>query len=94
MSKVSRRGQASGRIYMRYRDFDFRIFNRNTGKEMPWHTVAGFFGNLVVKSNNPGKPGDKPREGTIKYTCADKDIVFFEYLVGALASGMKGIVIG
>lgn len=94
MSKVSRRGQASGRIYMRYRDFDFRIFNRNTGKEMPWHTVAGFFGNLVVKSNNPGKPGDKPREGRIKYTCAEKDIVFFEFLVGALGSGMKGIVIG
>ena len=94
LSKVSRRGQASGRIYMRYRDFDFRIFNRNTGKEMPWHTVAGFFGNLVVRSTNPGKPGDKPREGTIKYTCGDNDIVFFEFLVGALGSGMKGIVIG
>ncbi len=94
MSKVSRRGQASGRIYMRYREFDFRILNRNSGKEMPWHTVAGFFGNLVVRSNNPGKPGDKPREGRIEYTCAEKDIVFFEFLVGALASGMKGIVIG
>ena len=94
LNKVSRRGQASGRIYMRYRDFDFRIFDRNTGKEMPWHSVAGFFGNLVVRSNNPGKPDDKPREGTIKYTCADKDIVFFEFLVGALASGLKGIVIG
>jgi hypothetical protein len=94
MRKESRRGQASGRIYMRYRDFDFRIFDRNSGKAMPWHSVAGFFGNLVVRSNNPGKPGDKPREGTIKYTCAEKDIVFFEFLVGALASGMKGIVIG
>lgn len=93
-AKESTRGQASGRIYMRYRDLDFRIFNRNTGKEMPWHTVAGFLGNLIVRSNNPGKPGDKPREGTIKYTCADKDIVFFEYLVGALGSGLKGIVIG
>ena len=94
LNKVSRRGQASGRLFMRYRDFDFRIFDRNSGKEMPWHSVAGFFGNLVVRSNNPGKPGDKPREGTIKYTCADKDIVFFEFLVGALASGMKGVVIG
>lgn len=94
MSKVSRQGQARGRIYMRYRDLDFRIFDRNTGKEMPWHSVAGFLGNLVVRSNNPGKPGDQPREGTIKYTCEEKDIVFFEFLVGALGSGMKGIVIG
>jgi hypothetical protein len=94
LSKVSRRGQASGRIYMKYRDLNFRIFDRNTGKEMPWHSIAGFLGNLVVRSNNPGKPGDKPREGTIKYTCGDKDIVFFEFLVGALGSGMKGIVIG
>jgi hypothetical protein len=94
LSKVSRRGQASGRIHMRYRDFSFRIFDRNSGKEMPWHSLGGLLGNLVVKSNNPGKPGDKPREGTIKYTCGDKDIVFFEFLVGALGSGMKGIVIG
>ncbi|MEJ2334995.1 MAG: DUF748 domain-containing protein [Gemmatimonadales bacterium] len=94
MSYVADRGQASGRIYMLYRDLDFRIFDRNRGKEMPWHTVAGFLGNLVVRSNNPGKPGDEPREGTIKYTCSDKDIVFFEFLVGALGSGMKGIVIG
>ena len=94
MSKESKQGQASGRLYMRYRDLDFRIFDRNSGKEMPWHTVAGFLGNLVVRSNNPDKPGDEPREGTIKYTCGDKDIVFFEFLVGALGSGMKGIVIG
>lgn len=94
LSYESHRGQAAGRLYMTYRDLDFRIFDRNTGKAMPWHSVAGFFGNLIVRSNNPGKPGDAPREGTIKYTCGDDDIVFFEYLVGALGSGMKGIVIG
>lgn len=94
LSYASRRGQATGRLFMTYRDLDFRIFDRNTGKEMPWHSVAGFFGNLIVRSNNPGKPGDKPREGAIKYTCGEDDIVFFEFLVGALGSGMKGIVIG
>ncbi len=94
MSYEVTRGQAGGRIYMLYRDLDFRIFDRNTGKAMPWHSVAGFLGNLIVRSNNPGKPGDKPREGTIKYTCGEDDIVFFEFLVGALGSGMKGIVIG
>jgi hypothetical protein len=40
LSKVSRRGQASGRIDMRYRDFSFRIFDRNSGKEMPWHSSS------------------------------------------------------
>jgi hypothetical protein len=94
MSYEVTRGQAGGRIYMLYRDLDFRIFDRNTGKAMPWHSVAGFLGNLIVRSNNPGKPGDTPREGTIKYTCGEDDIVFFEFLVGALGSGMKGIVIG
>lgn len=90
----SRGGRAGGRVHMRYRDLDFRIFDKKSGKEMPWHTVAGFLGNLVVRSNNPGKPGQAPRDGKIGYTCGKNDIVFFEYLVGALASALKGIVIG
>ncbi len=94
MFKETRRGQAGGRLYLTYRELDFRIFNRNTGKEMPWHSVASFLGNVVVRSNNPGKPGDRPREGTVKYKCRDRDIVFFEFLVGALGSAVKGIVIG
>ena len=90
----SRGGRAGGRVHMRYRDLDFRIFDKKSGKEMPWHTVAGFLGNLVVRSNNPGKPDQAPRDGKIGYTCGKNDIVFFEYLVGALASALKGIVIG
>jgi hypothetical protein len=93
-SKVTRQGRGSGRLHMQYRDLDFRIFDRNTGKAMPWHAVAGFLGNLVVRSNNPGKPGDEPRQGKIEYTCGENDIVFFEYLVHALGSGLKGVVIG
>ncbi len=87
-------GRAEGRVLMRYRDLDFRLIDKNSGKEMVWHAVAGFAANLVVRSNNPRRPDDAPREGTIDYTCGDKDIVFFEFFVHFLANGLKRIVIG
>jgi hypothetical protein len=89
----SRDGKATGRIHMRYRDLDFRIIDRNTGKEMAWHSVLGFLGNVALRSSNPGKPEDEPRDGRIDYTCAEDDIVFFEYLVGAMVSGIKRVVL-
>jgi hypothetical protein len=86
-------GQADGVAVMLYRDLDFRLINKNTGKEMAWHAVAGFAANLVLRSNNPGNPDDTPREGKIEYTCGDKDMVFFEFFVHFLANGLKRIVI-
>jgi len=88
----SRDGKATGRVRMRYRDLDFRILDRNTGKEMAWHSVLGFLGNAVVRSSNPGKPQDEPRDGRVEYTCGDHDMVFFEFLVHALVNGLKRIV--
>jgi hypothetical protein len=87
-------GQAEGLVHMRYRDLDFRLVDKNSGKEMAWHAVAGFAANLVVRSNNPRRPDDTPREGRIDYACGDKDIVFFEFFVHFLANGLKHIVIG
>jgi hypothetical protein len=87
-------GRAEGRVLMRYQDLDFRLIDKNSGKEMAWHAVAGFAANLVVRSNNPGRPDDAPREGRIEYSCGDKDIVFFEFFVHFLANGLKRIVIG
>ncbi len=87
-------GRAEGRVLMRYQDLDFRLVDKNSGKEMAWHAVAGFAANLVVRSNNPGRPDDAPREGRIEYSCGDKDIVFFEFFVQFLANGLKRIVIG
>ena len=89
----SRDGKATGRVHMRYRDLNFRVVDRNTGKEMAWHSVLGFLGNVALRSNNPGKPQDEPRDGRIEYTCSDNDMVFFEYLVHALTSGLKRIVL-
>jgi len=86
-------GQAEGRVLMLYRDLDFRLVNKNSGKEMAWHAVAGFAANLVLRSNSPGKPEDTPHEGKIEYTCGDNDIVFFEFFVHFLANGLKRIVI-
>ena len=78
---------------MRYRDLDFRLLDRNTGKEMVWHSVLGFLGNVAVRSSNPGSPGDEPRDAKLDYTCGDQDMVFFEYLVHALVTGLKRIVL-
>jgi hypothetical protein len=89
----SRAGKATGRVHMRYRDLDFRIVDRNTGDEKAWHSVLGFVGNVALRSSNPGKPGDDPRDGEIDYTCGNNDIVFFEYFVHALVSGLKKIVL-
>lgn len=88
----SRDGKVTGRVHMRYRDLDFRILDRNTGKEMAWHSVLGFLGNAVVRSSNPGKPQDEPRDGRIEYSCGDQDMVFFEFLVHALVNGLKRVV--
>lgn len=88
----SRDGKAAGRVHIRYRDLDFRMLDRNTGKEMAWHAVLGFLGNAVVRSSNPGKPGDEPRDGRIDYACGDRDMVFFEFLVHSLVSGLKRVV--
>ena len=90
---ASRAGKATGQVDMRYRDLDFRIIDRNTGKEMAWHSVLGFVGNVALRSSNPGKPGGEPRIGSIDYTCGDDDIVFFEYFVKSLVSGLKKIVL-
>ncbi len=89
----SRDGNATGRVHMRYRDLNFRLVDRNTGKEMAWHSVLGFAGNVAVRSNNPGKPQDQPREGKIGYACGEHDMVFFEYLVHSLATGLKDMVL-
>lgn len=89
----SRSGKATGRIHMRYRDLDFRVFDRNSGKEMVWHSVLGFAGGVATRTSNPGKPGDAPRDGRIDYTCGENDIVFFEYFVKSLISGIKHIVL-
>jgi hypothetical protein len=89
----SRDGKATGRVHMRYRDLNFRILDRNTGKEMVWHSLLGFAGNIAVRSTNPGKPQDEPREGRIEYTCGEQDMVFFEYLVHALVTGLKRVVL-
>jgi len=86
-------GQAEGRVLMLYRDLDFRLVNKNSGKEMAWHAVAGFAANIVLRSNNPGKPEDTPRDGKIEYSCGDNDMVFFEFFVHFLANGLKRIVI-
>jgi hypothetical protein len=40
-----------------------------------------------------GKPQDEPRDGRIEYTCGDNDMVFFEFLIHALTSGLKRIVL-
>jgi hypothetical protein len=89
----SRDGKATGRIHMRYRDLNFRLVDRNTGKEMAWHSVLGFLGNVAVRSSNPGNPEGEPRDGTIQYTCGDNDMVFFEFFVHSLVSGLKRIVL-
>jgi hypothetical protein len=89
----SRDGKATGRVHMRYRDLNFRILDRNSGKEMVWHSVLGFAGNIAVRSSNPGKPQDEPRDGRIDYTCGEQDMVFFEYLVHALVTGLKRVVL-
>jgi len=47
----------------------------------------------VVPTSHPGKPRDDPRDGKIDYTCGADDIVFFEYSVQALGSGLKKIVL-
>jgi hypothetical protein len=88
-----RGGRATGLVRMEYRDLDFRLLDRNTGKEMAWHAVGGFLGNLVLRSNNPGKPGGTPRDGRIDYTCGENDIAFFELFIHALTNGLKRIVI-
>jgi hypothetical protein len=89
----SRDGNATGRVHMRYRDLNFRLVDRNSGKEMAWHSVLGFAGNIAVRSNNPGKPQDQPREGKIEYSCGETDMVFFEFLVHSLATGLKDMVL-
>lgn len=89
----TRSGKAQGRVYMRYRDLDFRLIDRNTGEQQVQHSVLGFVGNLVVRKNNPAKPGDKPKDGTIDYTCGKDDIAFFEFFVHSLANGLKRIVL-
>lgn len=89
----SRDGQATGRVHMRYRDLDFRVLDRNTGKEKVWHSVLGFAGNVATRASNPGKPEDEPRDGKIDYSCGDKHIVFFEFFVGSLVNGLKRIVL-
>ena len=78
---------------MRYRDLDFRVLDRNTGKEKVWHSVLGFAGNVATRASNPGKPEDEPRDGKIDYSCGDKHIVFFEFFVGSLVNGLKRIVL-
>lgn len=89
----SRDGQATGRVHMRYRDLDFRVLDRNTGKEKVWHSILGFAGNVATRASNPGKPEDEPRDGKIDYSCGDKHIVFFEFFVGSLVNGLKRIVL-
>lgn len=89
----SRAGKATGRIHMRYRELKFRLMDRNTGKEMAWHSVLGFIGNVAVRSSNPGQPDGEPRDGRIEYACSDGDMVFFEFLVHAMATGLKRIVL-
>jgi hypothetical protein len=88
----ARDGNATGRLHMRYRDLDFRVFDRNTGKEKVWHSVLGFAGGVATRGSNP-KPGDEPRDGEIAYTCGENDIVFFEFFVKSLVSGVKKIVL-
>jgi len=89
-----RDGHASGRIQMEYRDLDFRLIDRNTGKQSVLQSVLGFLGNAAVKSNNPSEPGRPARPGVIDYTCGEDDMVFFELFVHALASGLKMIAVG
>lgn len=89
-----RNGQATGNVVLRYQDLDIGLLSRDTGGRNVFQSVGGFLGNLVLRSNNPGKPGDTPREGRIDYTCGQNDIVFFEFFVHALATGLKRIVIG
>ena len=86
-------GRADGSVHMLYQDFDFRLVDKNSLKEKPWHTVAGFVGGLIVRSNNPGQPDETARNGEIDYTCGDNDMVFFEFLIHFLANGLKRIVI-
>jgi len=78
---------------MLYRDLNFRFVDRKTLREKPWHSVAGFVGNILVRSNNPGKPADAPRTAAIDYKCGGNDMVFFEFLIHFLANGLKRIVI-
>ena len=89
----SRDGKATGRVHMRYRDLDFRMFDRNTGKEKVWHSVLGFAGRVATRGSNPGKPEGEPRDGKIDYTCGEDHIVFFEFFVGSLVNGVKRIVL-
>ena len=89
----TRNGKAQGRLHMRYRDLDFRVIDRNTGEQKAKHSVLGFVGNLATRSNNPGKPGGKPRDGKIDYTCGKDDIAFFEFFVHSLANGLKHVVV-
>lgn len=89
----SRDGTATGRVHMRYRDLDFRVFDRNTGKEDVWDSILGFAGNVATRASNPGKPEDEPTDGSIDYTCGEDHIVFFEFFVGALVDGLKEIVL-
>ena len=86
-------GEAAGLVRILYRDLDFRLVDKNSGKEMAWHSVAGWAAGLVIRSNNPKQPGDEPRSGEIDYTCGDKDVVFFEFFVHILANGLKRIVV-
>jgi hypothetical protein len=79
---------------MLYRDLTFRLVDRKSGREMPWHAAAGFAANLVVRSNNPRRADGMPRAGNIDYTCGSNDVVFFEFLVHLLANGLKRIVLG
>jgi hypothetical protein len=87
-------GHAAGRLHMLYRDLNFRLVDKNSGKEKVWHSVAGLAANLIVRSNNPSQPDGAPRDGKIDYTCGGEDIVFFEFFVHFLTNGLKRIVIG
>jgi len=86
-------GHALGSVHMLYRDFDFRLVDKNSLREKPWYAVAGFVGNILVRSNNPAQVDVTPRVGEIDYTCGDNDMVFFEFLIHFLANGLKRIVI-
>jgi len=93
LSAEVRNGRAEGRVEMQYRDLHFRLVDKRTGRAKAWHAVAGLAAKVLIRSNNPGRSGDTPRDGRIDYRCGDQDMVFFEFLVHLLANGLKRIVL-
>ncbi|WP_374949918.1 hypothetical protein [Mucilaginibacter sp.] len=82
-----------GTVNLLYNDLNINLLRADTAKKgFSKKTIASFFANsMVIKHNNPDKPGTFPRSSAVVYT-RPYNYPFFKTVWQALLSGIKPCV--